>query len=172
MFICLVCAMDLPAQTFQGTNAPNSAADYSVLIGAGATNLSFSVGGGASAYSYVLVRKGSAPTDVSYDFSSQLAGQSNAIHLDQLDVSAGTYYVCVKTPSDSSVHAFSLIVETNRNDLRTLARPVSKSITGLASGLVTAVPPSRDSGLFPGWISTFIIAGKLPHFQRYGVSRA
>ncbi len=136
--VLLASALQLAAQTYPGTNAPNTASPYAVPVGAAATNLSFSVNGGASAYSYVLVRKGSPPTDTSYDFSSQLTGQPNAVHLDQLDVSAGTYYVRVKTPAGSATHAFSLVVETNRTDLRTSARPVSKSISGFASGLITA----------------------------------
>ncbi len=125
------------AQVFTGSNAPNTGTTFSVPVGTGTTNLSITVGGTASAYSYVLVRKGTAPTETAYDFSSQVNGQTNAIYLEEPEVSAGTYYVRVSTPAASPSHAFTLIVEGNRADLRTAVRPVSKPLSGIATGIST-----------------------------------
>lgn len=134
---CLVAPQGVPAQVFSGTNAPNAATNFSVSVSGSMTNLSFIVGGDSSSYSHLLVRKGSAPTDTSYDFSAQLNGQTNTLHLEQPEVSAGTYYVRVRTPASSQAHAFTLVVESNRVDLRTAARPVTKPWGSPATGVAT-----------------------------------
>ena len=130
-------ALSVLGQAFTGTNAPDVGTNFTVSMGATATNLSFTVAGTASAYSYLLVRKGSVPTDTIYDFSSQLNGQTNAIHLEQPEASPGTYFVRVRTPAGSQTHAFTLVVETNRSDLRTAERPVTKGLSSQSAGLAT-----------------------------------
>ena len=132
-----VASLSLWAQTFTGINAPNVATNFAVSISAATTNLSFTLGGTASAYSYLMIRKGSLPTDTSYDFSSQVNGQTNALHLEQPEVSPGTYYIRVKTPAGSLTHAFTLLVESNRNDLRTAERPVTKALSSQGTGVAT-----------------------------------
>ena len=134
----LLASLSLLSQTFTGTNAPNVGTNFAVSVSAAATNLSFTVAGTALAYSYLLVRKGSAPTDTTYDFSSQVNGQTNAIHLEQPEASPGIYFVRVRTPAGSQTHAFTLLVESNRTDLRTAERPVTKALSSQGTGLATS----------------------------------
>ena len=136
--LLLTGCLALSAQVFTGANTPGTATSFSVVLGTGATNLCLTLGGTGTAYSYLMIRKGSAPTDTSYDFSSQLAGQTNALNLEQPEVSPGTYYLRVSTPSASSAHSFTLLCETNRTDLRSAARPVTKPLSSLATGVATA----------------------------------
>ncbi len=117
------------AQTFNGTNPSGGASQYSFQVGSGATNMSVTVAGDGAAYSYLLLRKGSNPTDTSYDYSSQDAGRGNAVCLEQPELSAGTWYARVKTPTTSATHTFSVVVQTNRSDLRTSTTPVSKTFS-------------------------------------------
>ena len=137
LFLYLAGLLSASAQVFIGTNAPGTATNYPVVVDASTANLSFTVAGTASTYSYVLVRRGSAPTDSTYDFSSQVNGQTNAVHLEQPEVAPGTYYVRVRTPAGSLTHAFTLLVETNCPDSRTAARPVTKPLTSQAAGVAT-----------------------------------
>jgi large repetitive protein len=126
------------AQTFTGTNSPGSATDFSVQIGAGVTNLALTVGGSASAFSHILLKSGATATDSSYDFISQLDGQTNTLNIEVPELAApSTYYIHVRTPSNSVTHAFTLLVETNRTDVRTL-RAASKPLVTTLTGVVAA----------------------------------
>jgi large repetitive protein len=126
----LLCSglMNASAQVFTGTNAPGNGTNFTLTVNAGTTNLSLTLGGTASAYSYLLVRKGSMPTDTVYDFSSMLSGQTNALYLEQPEVATGPLYIRVLTPSGSQTNAFTLTVETNRTDLRSATKPVTKPL--------------------------------------------
>ena len=95
------------AQTFSGSNAPGTATDFSFSLNAAATNLSVIVPGDGGAFSHLLIRKGSAPTDTDYDFISPLNGQTNALHLEMPELSAGNYFIRVRTPANSLTHAFT-----------------------------------------------------------------
>ncbi len=123
-------------QVFTGTNLPDTSSTFSFSLTAAATNVSITLGGSGSSYSYLMLKRGSSPTDTVYDFSSQSAGQTNAINLEQPELAAGTYWVRVRTPAASQAHTFSLVVETNRTDLRTASRPVSKPVDSLVNGWV------------------------------------
>ncbi len=136
--VCYVASLcSLTAQVFTGTNAPNTGTNFILTISAGTTNLSLVLPGSASTYSLLFLRKNSAPTETSYDFSSQVVGQTNALYLEQPEISAGTYYVRVSTPTGSGAHAFLLVAQTNRTDLRTADHPVTKALGGLSSGVAT-----------------------------------
>ena len=50
--------VEISAQTFSGTNAPGDAQDFAITVGAGATNLSLTVGGSATTYSHLLLKRG------------------------------------------------------------------------------------------------------------------
>ena len=135
IFYILTGCAGLASQLFTGTNAPGGSTNFTFTIGAGATNLALVLPGTGSAYSYVFVRKGAPATESSYDFSSQVSGDTNALYLEQPEVAPGTYYVHVSTPVESGLHNFSLNADTNQPYLRTAARPVTKPLNGLAAGL-------------------------------------
>jgi hypothetical protein len=124
------------AQVFTGTNLPGTFTNISFVLDVAATNLSITVGGSSSAFSFLMLKRGSAPTDTVYDFSSQTAGQTNGIYLERPELSAGTYWVRVRTPAGSQAHSFTVLVETNRTDVRSASRPVSKTLTTAVNGLV------------------------------------
>lgn len=130
--------LGVPAQTLIGTNAPGAASEFNIILSGSVTNLALTVKGTASAYSHVLIRKGSPPTDSSYDFSSRLNGQTNGIYLETPEVSSGTYFIRVVTPAGSQTHAFSLVAETNVSNLRAAERPVSKPLGSTVTGLAAA----------------------------------
>jgi hypothetical protein len=87
-------ATPLLAQTFSGTNAPGGATNFSFTITAASTNLSIIVPGTATAFSHLLLKQGSAPTDSSYDFISAFVGQTNALHLELPELAPGTWLQC------------------------------------------------------------------------------
>jgi hypothetical protein len=120
---------------FTGTLPPNAATNIPVTLGAGATNLSISLAGTANAYGFLFLRKDAAPTDLVYDFSAQTPGQTNSLSLEQPEFSTGTWHVRVRNPL-AGIAAYTLVVETNRNDLRTSSRPVSKRLPGTAPGSI------------------------------------
>ena len=135
----LVTALSLTtsnAQVFVGTNNSDTSTIFSFSVGATATNLAVTLNGSSSAYSYLMLKQGSAPTDTIYDYSSQDAGKTNGIYLELPEVTPGTYWVRVRTPAASQVHAFNLLIETNKNNLRTQSRPVSKKIDSLTTGWI------------------------------------
>lgn len=127
----------LSADSFSGTNTPNSYTDFTLAVGADVTNLSLVLPGSATKYSHFLLRKGAAPTDTVYDFSSRLDAQTNAVHLEKPELSAATYYIRVRTPSGSASHDFLLSAEANRPGMRSADRPVSKT---LGTKLTSVIP--------------------------------
>lgn len=122
------------AQVFTGTQAPNTYSEFVVTFGSAVTNVSFVVPGTSSAYSWLLIKKGTAPTDTQYDFSSRVNGQTNALHLEAPEAGAGTYYIRVRTPGTSQPHTFTLTVQTNQSNLRSAERPVTKPMPSLVRG--------------------------------------
>jgi uncharacterized repeat protein (TIGR02543 family) len=97
------------------------------------------VPGTNTTFSELLLKRDSAPTDADYDFGSSFPGQTNAIHLEAPELTAGgTYFVRVKTPVTSQTHAFTMLVQTNLSDMRSLARPVSKVLASQAIGRISA----------------------------------
>ncbi|MGZ5567011.1 MAG: hypothetical protein ACXWKG_08365, partial [Limisphaerales bacterium] len=130
----LVCAR---AQTFTGTNSPGTGTNFIIQVGAGTTNIALTVGGSATAFSHLLLKSGQAATDNSYDFISQLDGQTNTLNIEIPELLATNYYIRVRTPSNSVTHAFTLLVESNRTDVRTV-RPPSKPLVSTNTGTVLA----------------------------------
>lgn len=118
----------LSNDSFLGTNPPNSYTDFTLTVGGDVTNLSLTLSGNANGFSHLLLRKGAAPTEATYDFSSRFDGQTNSINLDQPELTAGLYYIRVRTPANSPAHAFALQAEANRSDMRSADRPVSKPL--------------------------------------------
>ena len=125
----------LLAQTFTGSNSSGAATNFSFSLNAAATNLSVIIPANGGAFSHLLIRKGSAPTDTDYDFVAA-SGQTNALHLEMPELSPGTYFIRVRTPAASPPHNFMVLVETNVADMRSAARPVSKK---LDSETITAI---------------------------------
>ena len=128
----LLLGLSLHGQTFSGTNVAGTATHFSFTIDATSTNLSILVPGTGSAFSEVLLKKDSAPTGSSYDFISAFSGQTNALHLEAPELSAGTYFIQVRTPAGSQTHAFNVLLQTNVSDMRSVGRPVSKPLAALA----------------------------------------
>src|SRR6266404_9819811 len=95
---------NLFSQTFNGTNASGAFQDFNITTGPGATNLSLTVGGSASAYSYLLLKKGVAPSNTSYDYIALANGQTNAINLEPPEFTVTNYVVRVSTPITSLTH--------------------------------------------------------------------
>lgn len=131
------------AQDFAGTNAPNTGTNYTFTLDAGATNLSLVISNSASAYSYLLLKKGGTPTDVDFDFVSRLDGKTNQINLQPPEFTAGSYGLRVKTPSASAQHPFTVLFTTNRIDLRLAAHPVLKPLVFTVTGTVTNAPSAE-----------------------------
>jgi len=125
-----------PQGVFPGTNPPGGFTDFSVTLDQSVTNVAFVLPGTASAYSYLLVKKGNPPNDNDFDFISAQDGKTNSVNIELPDTGAGTYHVRVKTPSSSVTHGFSLEVTSNRPDMRSAAYPVSKRITSQSTGFM------------------------------------
>ncbi len=126
------------AQNFNGLNAPGSAAEFSFEVDAETTNFSVRLSGGSEGYSHLYLKRGGPPSEGNYDFASRLNGQANAIHLELPEVAAGTYFARVETPASAPSHAFSLAVEMNVPDMRSLERPVSKPVGAQWTGTISA----------------------------------
>src|SRR5262249_48497537 len=122
------------AQSFAGTNAPGSGSNYTFTVGAGATNLPLGISNTATAYSYLLRKKGSVPTDTVFDFAARLNGVTNEINLESPEYSASDYGLRVSTPGTSSTHPFQVLLTTNRTDLRSAAYPVLKPLVFSTTG--------------------------------------
>jgi hypothetical protein len=135
VFFVLAWAASAGAEIYTGNNAPGASSSFVIEVDSGTTNLSFIVPGNAASFSHLLVKKGSAPLDTSYDYSAQADKQTNAVHLELPEAAPGTYYVRVRTPLTSQTHDFILRVDRNSADLRSANRPASKYVTSLVTGL-------------------------------------
>jgi large repetitive protein len=132
----------LPAEVLPGNNPAGSYTDFLIVVPPDATNLSLTVAGTSSSWSYLIVTKGDVPSTDEYDWSSQLDRTTNALYLEGPEVAAGDHLlVRVKTPTSSGAHSFTLYTEPNRTDLRTANKPMTKSLSSFAKGLV---PPGTN----------------------------
>lgn len=133
----VISTVDTSAQTFIGTNAPGAATNYSFTVGVGATNLSLIISNAPATYSYLRLAKGRTPTDTDFDFISRLNGATNRINLQSPEFVVTNYGLRVSTPAGSTTHAFSVVLTTNRTDLRTAAYPVLKPLAFTTTGVLT-----------------------------------
>ena len=92
----LLCAANLTAQTFVGTNAPGQATNFSFTLGASATNLSLIISNAPATYSYLRLAKGRTPTDTDFDFIARLNGTTNKINLESPEFIATNYGLRVR----------------------------------------------------------------------------
>ncbi len=155
--VLLASTCALRAATYTGTNPPGAWQDFSVSTDAGVTNLSLTVTGTSSAYSYLLLKRGGPPSSADYDFAAKLESQGNAIHLELPELEATNYVVRVFTPATSGAHAFTLTVMQNQAGLRTAAKPVTKRLSSNTEGALAAgewhyFQIELPAGL-PGWIN-------------------
>ncbi len=126
------------AQTyFAGTNAPGQSTNYSFTLSAGATNLSLVISNSATTYSYLYLKAGGTPTPTSYDYVSRLVGLTNEINLEVPQYAPATYGLLVATPAASATQGFSVVLTTNRTDLRSALYPVSKPLVFSTTGFLT-----------------------------------
>ncbi len=137
LFTLLGSTANISAQTFIGTNAPGQGTNYSFSVGGGATNLSLVISNGSGAYSYLLLAKGRAATDTDFDFISRLSGATNQLNLESPEFAVTNYGLRVLTPATSATHAFTVVMTTNRTDLRQPAYPVLKPHAFTATGILT-----------------------------------
>jgi hypothetical protein len=126
----------LQAATYSGSNPPGGSQDFAFTPAAGAASVSLTVAGTPTAYSHLLLKRGSAPSATDYDFAARLNGQGNALHLELPELEATNYVVRVLTPAASTTHAFTLTVDENQPGLRTAAKPVAKRLTSTTGGLL------------------------------------
>lgn len=136
----ILCTVNLGAQsfTFTGTNQPGATADFPVTLTAGTTNVSFSIAGNGASYSHLLLKAGATPSDLDHDYLAAQTGTTNAINLEAPEFKLTNYVVRVRTPASSAAHSFTLTVFTNVSDIRTAARPATKSLVMTNQGTLTA----------------------------------
>src|SRR6476660_1792648 len=94
------------AQSFSGTNAPNTSTNFSFTIGAGATNLSLVISNSTTVYSHLYLKRGGPTTTNDFDFVARLNGQTNQINLELPEFMATSYGLRVFTPGTSAQDAF------------------------------------------------------------------
>src|SRR5688572_25416986 len=138
LVMLLSLSISLHAQTFTGSNLPGASTDFSFTVQSATTNLSIIVPGSSSGYSDLLLKRGSAPTDTSFDYICTLPQQTNAIHLELPQLTFGTYFIRVRTPAGSPTHAFSVFLQPNVADMRSVNRPASKPLGDQVSGQISA----------------------------------
>jgi hypothetical protein len=167
------------AQTLVGTNAPGQGSNFTFTVGAGATNLSLVLSNNATAYSYLLLKKGGTPTDTVFDFAARLNGQTNEVNLEAPEYAAATYGLRVSTPATSATQSFQVVLTTNRTNLRSAGYPVLKplvfsttgNLTNTGSGAWHYFQVDVPSNLLTGWrivLSTNLVTGNPDLYVRRG----
>jgi large repetitive protein len=160
LLLLLFCApAGIIAQTFIGTNSPGQGSNYTFTTTAAATNLSLVISNSASTYSYLMLKKGGAPSDTDFDFVARVSGQTNEINLELPEYAVTNYGVRVSTPGASATHSFRVLYTTNRTDLRSAAYPVLKPLAFTTTGSITNNGPGAwqyfqvdaPSNLLTGW---------------------
>ncbi len=169
------------SQTFTGTNAPGGGTNFSFSVPAGATNLSLVISNSAPAYSYLLLKRGGTASDSVFDFASRLSGAvSNQINLELPEFFAPTNYdLRVSTPGASGAHGFSVLLTTNRADLRSTNYPVLKPLEFSTTGALATTgfgswhyfQVDVPTNLTSGWrivLSTNAVGGNPDLYVRRG----
>lgn len=135
--LCLALfATGATAQTsLVGTNTPGTARNFTFSIVPGVTNFQMVMSNSATAFSHLLVKRGVAPTDTDYEYSSTWDGTTNTIYLETPEVTVTNFHIRVRTPANSLTHSFTVVLRTNTAQYKTALKPVTKP---LSSGIVTA----------------------------------
>jgi hypothetical protein len=136
--LAVLTGLNAMAQTFTGVNTPGGFQDFPLTIGPGATNLAITVPGTTNSFSHLLLKRGVAPSDTSYDFIALANGQTNAINLESPEFAVTNYVLRVRTPTNSLAHNFTVTVATNVLDLRAATRPATKPMVALIDSLITS----------------------------------
>ncbi|HKQ38988.1 MAG TPA: hypothetical protein VJ063_13000, partial [Verrucomicrobiae bacterium] len=118
-----------------GTNTPGTARNFTFSIVPGVTNFQMILSNTPTVFSHLLVKRGSAPTDTDYEYSSTWDGSTNSIFLETPEVAVTNFYIRVRTPANSLTHSFTVLLRTNSAQYKTSLKPVTKP---LSSGIVTA----------------------------------
>src|SRR5258705_1476189 len=165
------------AQTFSGTNTPNTGTNFSFAVGAGATNLSLVISNSATAYSHLYLKRGGPAATNDFDFVARLNGQTNQINLELPEFAASSYGLRVVTPATSIQHAFNVVLTTNapglRNPLPAL-KPVVFSTSGPlvngGSGAWNYFQVDVPTNLASGWriVLTYTGSGNPDLYVRRG----
>src|SRR5262245_5592390 len=116
----LLSGLKVSSQTFTGTNPSGTFQDFAFSVGGTATNLAITIPGSTNVFSHLLLKKGAAPSDTSYDFIALANNQTNAINLEVPEFVVTNYVLRVRTPTNSPAHTFTVTVRTNVNDMRAL----------------------------------------------------
>jgi hypothetical protein len=137
--IYLGCATAFPlmAQTFSGTNAPNSGSNFSFPVGAGATNLSLVISNNATSFSHLLLKRGGVPTSSDFDFIARLDGATNQISLENPEFTTTNFGLRVFTPANSAQHIFNVTLITNNSAIRSATFPAIKPVLFSTTGSLT-----------------------------------
>ena len=156
------------AQTWAGTNQPGGGTLLPFTVPAGVTNFSLSVANTTTAFSHLYVKRGSTAAVTNYDFVARLNFTNNSVNLEGPELVAGTNYnVWVQTPTNSTAHAFTVQLTTNRSDARLGAMPIFKPMVFSVSGTLS----SGASNIFqidipanlPGWRLVLTASGADPN---------
>jgi hypothetical protein len=145
--------------TFVGTNAPGTGTNYTFNIPAGVTNVSLIVTNSPATYANLLLTPGGTPTDTSFTYVSRLVGMNNQIDLELPECVTGTYGLRVSTPAGSTTDPFTVVLTTNRPDIRSATYPALKplvfsttgSITNTGAGAWNYFQVDVPSNLLTGW---------------------
>ena len=138
IFVLFLCSTKLSAQTFSGSNPPDTFQDFAFTIGSSSSNLSIVVPGSTNNFSHLLLKKGAAPSVDNYDFIAVGNGQTNFINLQAPEFSATNYVLRVYTPTNSLAHDFTVTINTNLNDFRGFNRPATKALETQVTGTITS----------------------------------
>lgn len=120
----------------KGTNAPGAGTSFSITLPSGTTNLSLVISNTSTLYSYLYLKAGGAAATNNYDHVSRLKGATNRINLATPEFSGLDYGLLVFTPSSSLTHPFTVLVSSNRSDLRSANYPQLKSHVFSTTGIL------------------------------------
>ncbi|HTD87315.1 MAG TPA: hypothetical protein VK850_12125, partial [Candidatus Binatia bacterium] len=129
VFCLAIFATSTMGQTLVGTNTPGTARNFTFTIVPGVTNFQMVVSNAPTAFSHLLVKRGVAPTDTDYEYSSTWDGSTNLIYLETPEVVATNFFIRVRTPANSLTHSFTVLLKTNSGNFKTAIKPVTKPLS-------------------------------------------
>ncbi len=145
--------------TFVGTNAPGAGTNYTFNIPAGVTNLSLLVSNSSTTYANLFLTPGGTPATNNFTYVSRLVGMTNQIDLELPQCVTGSYGLLVSTPAGSTTDPFTVMLTTNRPDIRSATYPALKplafsttgAITNTGAGVWNYFQVDVPSNLLTGW---------------------